>query len=192
MTALVVGAGLTGHSLASYLLSLGEDVLVIDSRQSPPPSSPLPVEVRLGEDFRRWPASKFKQFTRVALSSGVSPDDIAATPEKITGDAGLFSEAWANSKPPTTLIAVTGTNGKSSTVEMTAHLCREAGNSADAVGNIGEPLLDAFGRWQKNGFPAVAVAEISSFQLQTTATFNSNAAQKITNSPAPGIYGNPK
>ena len=49
-------------------------------------------------------------------------------------------------KPLTTLLAVTGTNGKSSTTAMTVHLCKMAGDTAEAVGNIGEPLLDAFWR----------------------------------------------
>ena len=71
MTALVVGVGLTGRSLASHLLELGEEVLAIDSRQSPPMAEKMPpVEIWRGEDFRLWPASRFKQFTRVALSAG--------------------------------------------------------------------------------------------------------------------------
>ena len=74
MTALVVGVGLTGRSLASHLLELGEEVLAIDSRQSPPMAEKMPpVEIWRGEDFRLWPASRFKQFTRVALSAGCRP-----------------------------------------------------------------------------------------------------------------------
>ena len=177
MTALVVGVGLTGRSLASHLLELGEEVLAIDSRQSPPMAEKMPpVEIWRGEDFRLWPASRFKQFTRVALSAGVSPADVAAPLETITGDAELFTEAWRMHKPLTTLLAVTGTNGKSSTTAMTVHLCKMAGDTAEAVGNIGEPLLDAFWRWKKSEFPAVVAAELSSFQLQTAAGFNSDAA----------------
>ncbi len=171
--------GASGFSIAAHFAAAGEGALAAaDSRARPPmleKMSQLLPQVALfpGEDFSRWPARRFSEYERIALSPGVNPESVAAPAEKITGDAGLFFEAWRDlqtqtkTQTKTQLLAATGTNGKSATVTIAREICRAAGLRFDAVGNIGEPLLDALARWRREGFPDAAALELSSFQLET-------------------------
>ena len=179
--ALVIGMGATGLSLARHLDSRGFAVSAADDRPHPPMAAEyaaaLPgAELRRG-NFREWSAADFQPFQIVAVSSGVSVSGSAIPPEKITGDAALFGAEWRRIAPPSGLIAVTGTNGKSTVSALCAHLCRVAGRAAAAVGNIGEPLLDALADWTRAGkFPDIAVAELSSFQLEFAPAFPCDSA----------------
>jgi UDP-N-acetylmuramoylalanine--D-glutamate ligase len=87
----------------------------------------------------------------------------------VLGDVELF--AWHNKAP---VIAVTGTNGKSTVTALAAHLLRSAGVDAEAAGNISPPVLDAMMR--RPELPAAWVLELSSYQLETTWSLNSRAA----------------
>ena len=179
--ALVIGMGATGLSLARHLDSRGLAVAAVDDRAHPPMASEfaaaLPRAELRRDDFRRWPESAFAEFATVAVSSGVSVADGKIPPEKIVGDAALFGAAWRRLAPPAGLIAVTGTNGKSTVAALCAHLCRAAGLAAAAVGNIGEPLLDALSDWSESSrFPDIVVAELSSFQLEFAPAFPCDSA----------------
>jgi UDP-N-acetylmuramoylalanine--D-glutamate ligase len=104
----------------------------------------------------------------VALSPGVplTHPQITRLSEQGTPVHGELD--WAARFFRGTIVAVTGTNGKSTTTELIAHVARTAGWTADAVGNVGRPLslvADELGR------DAVAVVEVSSFQLETIAHF---------------------
>ena len=128
--ALVIGMGATGLSLARHLDSRGFAVSAADDRPHPPMAAEyaaaLPgAELRRG-NFREWSAADFQPFQIVAVSSGVSVSGSAIPPEKITGDAALFGAEWRRVAPPSGLIAVTGTNGKSTVSALCAHLCRVA------------------------------------------------------------------
>ena len=68
---------------------------------------------------------------------------------------------------PPKMIAVTGTNGKTTVVELLCHIFKHAGRTCEAVGNIGRPLVEAFNR-QKSLWPEWFIVELSSFQLETT------------------------
>jgi len=75
---------------------------------------------------------------------------------------------WAARFFTGTIVAVTGTNGKSTTTELVAHVARTAGWRAEAVGNVGRPLSLVADELDRD---AVAVVEVSSFQLETIANF---------------------
>ncbi|MGI9338203.1 MAG: UDP-N-acetylmuramoyl-L-alanine--D-glutamate ligase [Gammaproteobacteria bacterium] len=176
MNALVVGMGVSGFSIAAHLLDAAggarAQITAVDSRAKPPMAAQLQkhlpqVKTMTGEDFYRWDERRFLQYDRIALSPGVPPQRVNAPAAKITGDAALFAESFARSGAQTKLLAITGTNGKSTTVSLAHDLCLAAGLRADVAGNIGEPLLAALARWRRCGFPDVAVLELSSFQLET-------------------------
>lgn len=188
MKALVVGMGASGLSMARYLTACGWQVDAMDSRATPPHAAAFAGlhgvnSCRLGVPLDRLTAADFAGYARVAKSPGVPLSALAVPCEKVVGDADLFAEAWAESALPTKLLVVTGTNGKSTVVVLSAALCNAAGMRAEAVGNIGEPLLDALARWRREGAPAVAAVELSSFQLETVNTFPAAAATVLNVSP---------
>ena len=174
MNALVVGMGSSGFSIAAHWAAAGEKQLTaVDNRAKPPMAAQLAkqlpqVKTLPGEDFYQWPARRFEKYDRIALSPGVPPQSVNAPAAKITGDVALFAEAWPGANVQTKLLAITGTNGKSTTVSMVRDLCAAAGLQTEVAGNIGEPLLAAFARWRRRGFPDVAALELSSFQLETS------------------------
>jgi UDP-N-acetylmuramoylalanine--D-glutamate ligase len=94
----------------------------------------------------------------------------------VWGDIELFAQAvQANARPR--LLAVTGTNGKTTVTAMTGALCRAAGLDACVAGNIAPPVLDALIEREDAGkMPDVWVLELSSFQLETTYSLNATAA----------------
>jgi UDP-N-acetylmuramoylalanine--D-glutamate ligase len=68
---------------------------------------------------------------------------------------------------PPKMIAVTGTNGKTTVVELLCHIFKHAGTSCEAIGNIGRPMVEAFNR-PREVWPEWFIVELSSFQLETT------------------------
>ena len=94
----------------------------------------------------------------------------------------LISEvefAWRESSEDSTWVAITGTNGKTTTTALAAHVLRECGFSADAVGNIGDVCLDAVAA----GRTRVYVAEVSSYQLFSTRLFAPDVAVMLNITP---------
>ncbi len=94
----------------------------------------------------------------------------------------LISEvefAWRESDPESTWVAITGTNGKTTTTSCAAHVLRACGFAADAVGNIGDVCLDAVA----SGSTQVYVAEVSSYQLYSTRYFAPDVAVMLNITP---------
>ena len=172
--ALVIGMGKSGLSLARHFARAGAPALVVDDRAKPPLlaefesgfGSDSGIEWKI-DDWKQWDEARFAGFRPIAASPGVSPTAVRAPREKITNDAALFFAARAREYPHSKLLAVTGTNGKSSLAALCEHLCRKCGRRAQAVGNIGYPFLDALADWARAGeAPQIIVAELSSFQLE--------------------------
>ena len=175
--AVVLGLGLTGYTLVRYLAERGAQVRVADTRPSPPFASNLAAalpDVPLASG--PFTAATFAGADLIAISPGVAKDQpaIAAAVAKgaeLVGDVELFARALP---PEQKLIAVTGTNGKSTVTSLTGALCRAAGLATIVAGNIGDAVLDmlpADGSW-----PDVFVLELSSFQLETTTSLKPTAA----------------
>src|SRR5204863_3669329 len=97
----------------------------------------------------------------------------------LVGDIELF--AWhVRSKTATKVVAVTGTNGKTTVASLTGHLLREAGIDCEVAGNIGPAALSSLMRRQEQRrLPAVWVLELSSYQLETTWALKPNAAAML-------------
>ena len=87
--------------------------------------------------------------------------------------------AWRESAPESTWIAITGTNGKTTTTSLAAHVLAECGFDAAAVGNIGEVCLDAVAAGETD----VYVAEVSSYQLYSTRFFAPDIAVMLNITP---------
>ncbi|NMF97846.1 UDP-N-acetylmuramoyl-L-alanine--D-glutamate ligase [Aromatoleum toluolicum] len=182
---LVLGLGESGLAMAQWCVRQGARVRVADSRGEPPGLSVLrasvPVaEVVLGEFADRL----LDGVGRIALSPGID----ARTPLlaearrrgiAIVGEMTLLAEALAGQgRARTRILAITGTNGKTTTTALTAALCRAAGLDAVAAGNISPAALTVLMERLDRGaaLPECWVLELSSFQLETTAGLNAEGA----------------
>ncbi len=169
---LVVGLGKTGLSCVRYLSGTGRDIAVADSRQNPPGLDELKagwpdVPVYLGD----FDAGLFARFNELVVSPGISIADpaIAGAAQKgavIRGDIDLFAEA-----ADAPIIAITGSNGKTTVTTLVGEMARAAGRKVQVGGNIGTPALDLLGQGAD-----LYVLELSSFQLETTAELNALVA----------------
>ena len=174
--------------MARHWLRKGHAVCAVDNRQTPPAAAAFADELpavrqQTGVSFHEWPSSAYDDYDWVGISPGVNPGTVACAHGKQTTDAAVFADLWREAAPDSSLLAVTGTNGKSTTVALTEHLLCAGGLSAEAVGNIGVPLLDAWHKWCENGFPNTVIAELSSFQLALTPAFAADAAVVLNISP---------
>jgi len=162
---LVVGLGRTGASLARYLTSRGARVRLCDRRaDAPAPDIASPdVEVRRGSDGPEL----LSGIDLVVPSPGVPADApilAAAVRDGIPVCSEIELAAAAIDAP---LVAITGTNGKSTTTSLIGAMAEAAGLEVFTGGNLGTPLIDAAG-----GSHDVVVAEISSFQLEWVERFH--------------------
>ncbi len=169
---LVVGLGATGAAVARYLAARGEPVLAIDSRSAPPGLAELrsavpDARVELETLDPRW----LDRASRVLLSPGLAYDLPLAVEARrrgleVLGDVELFARA---ARAP--VLAVTGSNGKSTVTTLAARVLAAQGLHAAAGGNLGPPALDLLGESAD-----VYVLEISSFQMETTSSLTPAAA----------------
>lgn len=177
--ALVLGLGETGWSCVRWLLRQGAQVVVADTRQVPPFLSQAQtmfptLPIHLGE----WTPDLFQEIDLIVVSPGVAIahpliQEAQHRQVAVIGDIELF--AWAV-HPEAKIIAITGSNGKSTVTEMCGACCRHAGLKTVVAGNIGLPILDALAVAEDQEYADVFVLELSSFQLETTYTLNAHAA----------------
>lgn len=169
---LVVQLGRTGLSFVRHYRASGCEVEVADARAAPAEAAALArghpgVAIRRLASYQEI-AGIAAGYDEIAVSPGVPPAALPPGLETV-GDLDCFLTAfrarWPQERNRPLLIAVTGTNGKSTVAELAARLLCAAGRRAAAVGNIGYPLLDAYHDWQAGGWPDCVVAELSSFQL---------------------------
>ena len=186
---LVLGLGESGLAVARWCDRQGARVSVLDSRPNPPAANALADRVPAAE-FR---VARFdEQFDKglligvhlLVLSPGLSGGLMAvfharAAGIPVVGEIELF--AWAlrdlGLRDRCRILAITGTNGKTTTTALTAHLCTSAGWPALAAGNISPAALDALmDAIDANVLPRVWVLELSSFQLESVDSLNADAA----------------
>jgi UDP-N-acetylmuramoylalanine--D-glutamate ligase len=180
---LVLGLGDTGLSMTRWLVRRGAVVSVADTREAPPHSpllaQELPqVRLRTGE-FQR---DDFDTADMIALSPGIDPrvGELAAAISRgtpVVGDVELFARALHERGATAPVIAITGSNGKSTVTAMCGDICKSAGRDTVVAGNIGLPVLDVMTELD-NGrrIPDAFVLELSSFQLETTSSLQPAAA----------------
>ena len=178
--AVVVGLGKTGLSCFRYLSNQGLNVAITDSREEPPELLELRAEfesasVYLGQINEQVLLAS----DQIILSPGVSLDNksIKLSIENnipVFGDIELFCQ-----KAQAPIIAVSGSNGKSTVTTIVAEMTRLAGLKTYVGGNIGIPALDLL----SDSTPDLYVLELSSFQLETTYSLNAHASVVLNVSP---------
>ncbi len=178
--AVVLGLGLTGLSAARYLARHGASVRVADTRAQPPFAGELAAELPAVALSRgEFSDATFAGADLIVSSPGVSihqPAIAAAVSRgvELVGDIELFARALP---PKQKVLAVTGSNGKTTVATLTGALLAAAGRSVEVVGNIGTPVLDALAAHESGTpWPDVFVLELSSFQLETTSHLAASAA----------------
>ena len=184
---LVLGLGLTGRSMAGWLVRQGAQVSVADTRSAPP---------QLAEFQREFPdvnvacgkldAACLHAAELIAISPGIDQRNAAIADAvkrgiPVVGDIELFAQALKRGSQTRTdtaqVIAITGTNGKSTVTSMVGEVCQAAGLATVVAGNIGTPVLDTLSANAERGIkPDAYVLELSSFQLDSTASLNADAA----------------
>lgn len=168
---LIIGLGRSGQSAAKLLSSRGHRVIAVDSG-SPVGSDTLGdfgVEVHLGAD-----GTEFVDEIDVLLKSpGVPQEAPAIEAARSEGKLviGELALGWRSLINP--FIAVTGTNGKTTTTELLGQIYRDAGLPVELAGNVGTPLCDLVGKVDPE---ATIVCEVSSFQLEDSPEFTPECA----------------
>ena len=194
LSLLVLGLGDSGLAMARWAQRCGAArIVVADTREAPPKQAALAAEVPAAE-FHGGPLalSLLDGVTLVLKSPGLSPLDPAIAPlldaarargTAVQGELSLFALALkdlqaAQGYAPK-VIAITGTNGKTTTTSLTAQLAERAGLRVAMAGNIGPTLMDTLTAALEAGadaLPEVWVLELSSFQLDGVTGFNPTAA----------------
>jgi UDP-N-acetylmuramoylalanine--D-glutamate ligase len=189
-TALVLGLGESGLAMAHWLARCGARVRVADTRNEP---ARLPALREAAPDAQfiggAFDASLLDGVDFVAVSPGLAPErELAAIAPAaqqraipVWGEIELFAQALAHLRAQQgytpKVIAITGTNGKTTVTSMTGLLCRRAGLSTRVAGNISPAALDVLRETvDANDLPQAWVLELSSFQLHTTFSLQADAA----------------
>ncbi|MBP9940042.1 MAG: UDP-N-acetylmuramoyl-L-alanine--D-glutamate ligase, partial [Comamonas sp.] len=177
---LILGLGASGISMARWCTRAGAQVTVADTREAPPQLELLRTQLPEAR-FIGGPLSRAlvdgQSLTSVYRSPGLTPDTIAPVVDAaraiglpVGGELDLFAAALqglntAHGYQPKVL-AITGTNGKTTVTSLTGKLLEHAGIHAAVAGNIGPTLLDTLGaRIDAEDLPQAWVLELSSFQL---------------------------
>ena len=164
---LIVGLGKTGLSVARFLARQGQSFAVADSRMEPPGLADLHAECP-GVDLHlgAYDPALFSRFKTLIVSPGVAVAEpaiqmAAKAGAEVIGDIELFAR---HAKAP--VIAITGSNGKSTVTTLVGELLAAAGRKVAVGGNLGTPALDLL----EGEAAEIYVLELSSFQLETTRT----------------------
>ncbi|ARP83304.1 UDP-N-acetylmuramoyl-L-alanine--D-glutamate ligase [Bordetella genomosp. 8] len=196
---LVLGLGETGIAAARWCARNGARLRIADTREQPGGLDALRAifdgmaadeqpDYRLGS--ASFDAALLDGVTQVVISPGLAPNQepaqaLLAEAEKrgieVVGEIELFARALAtlaeSREYRPRLVAVTGTNGKTTVTALTRAMIEASGLSARAAGNIGPAALTALmDALDNNSLPQAWVLELSSFQLHTTHSLSADAA----------------
>ncbi len=181
---LVAGLGVSGQAVARALLELGAQVLGVEESAGPAAAAAADALRPLGLDVRVGPASTdlLAAVDLVVTSPGWRPEHPLL---RAAADAGVpvwgeVELAWRMRPPGQAWLAVTGTNGKTTTTRMLARMLSASGARAGAAGNVGTPLVEVV-----RAEPALQVlaVELSSFQLHWSATLAVHSAAVLNLAP---------
>ena len=190
---LVLGLGESGLAMARWCLREGARVRVADTRDLPPrhdAAVALDVEVVRGA----FTDALLDDVDLIAISPGLSPLDPSLSPLlavaesrglPVVGEIELFARKLAALKDASAyaprVVAITGTNGKTTVTHLTGRMCESAGRSVVVAGNVSPAALDALSdaldrHGDGHALPDVWVLELSSFQLRTTTSLVADSA----------------
>ena len=193
LTVLVLGLGDSGLAMARWSARCGAAVRVWDSRESPPQAATLAEQLPQALLLKGELSTAALDGVQLVLKSpGLSPNDtriagaLNAAIERgiaVQGELDLFARALTDLTTERgyapQVLAITGTNGKTTTTAMTALLVERAGRRVAVAGNIGPTLLQTLADaldGAPEALPQVWVLELSSFQLDGVAGFEPDAA----------------
>lgn len=175
---LVLGLGDTGLSALRWLTAQGADVSVADTRVNPPNvdvvnSEMANVKVHSGP----FDVELLSKAEMLVVSPGIALSESAVQAAinagvSVVGDVELFGLYRSSSAK---VIAITGSNGKTTVTTLVGEMCKAAGLKTVVAGNIGLPILDAL----QLPAPDVYVLELSSFQLETTVSLAADVATML-------------
>ena len=187
---LILGLGSSGLAMARWCAEMGAAVTVADTREAPP--NLLVLNSELPEvEFKSGPFEanliEGTAVRAVFASPGLAPVETATVFEAakaiglwIGGELSLFVQALQNLKATQDyapqVLAITGTNGKTTVTALTGRLLERAGKTVKVAGNIGPTLLDSLRLSLATELPEVWVLELSSFQLDNAGPFEPSAA----------------
>lgn len=176
-TIAVVGLGLTGLSYARYLEQSQQSFVIMDTRKQPPMLN------RLEEEFSESRYMRAVHLGGLHLPSLLNASEILLSPGypmadedlqkaanegvKIHGDISLFTQQCEGK-----VVAITGSNAKSTVTAWLAHMAKTAGVSYAVGGNIGTPVLELLEQDSRDFY----IIELSSFQLEATPKLNADVA----------------
>ncbi len=171
---LVAGLGKTGLSVIRFLKKKNLPIIVADSRENPPNLQALKDEfpdlkIHCGE----FDPKLFCTVKQIVLSPGIPlANSVVSEAQKAgvetVGDIELFArELDKNPQKSAPVIAITGSNGKSTVTTLVGEMAKQAGWDVKVGGNLGQPALDLLTDETTNP-PGLYVLELSSFQLETT------------------------
>ena len=194
---MVLGLGASGLAMVRWCALQGAVVTVVDTREAPPQLAVLRAElpdVTFVHSTFDAALIEGTEIRAVFKSPGLSPAETAGVMDAaqrlglwVGGELSLFALALkdlAQSPVPSIhahyqpkVLAITGTNGKTTVTSLTGHLVRWAGKSVAVAGNIGPTLLDTLAQaLAAKDLPEVWVLELSSFQLELPSGFEPTAA----------------
>lgn len=188
---LILGLGLSGLAIARWCARLGAEVTVADTRAAPPQLETLRAEMPAAH-FVAGPLDASlvadRGFSAIYRSPGLAPGELAdltaaaqACGLSVEGELSLFVQALEQLKAERAyapcVLAITGTNGKTTVTSLTGQLVERAGKTVVVAGNIGPSLLDMLGQaLDHDALPEVWVLELSSFQLDSVEHFEPTAS----------------
>ncbi|WP_276809241.1 Mur ligase family protein, partial [Castellaniella defragrans] len=189
---LILGLGETGVAAARWCAARGARLRVLDTRAQPGgldalAADGIAADLRLGPDALAEAA--LDEVHTLVLSPGLNPHEAPVAPLlaaarargiEVLGEIELFARALADLRAQgyaPALLAVTGTNGKTTVTSLTRHLADVAGRRVRAAGNIGPAALASLqDALERDELPEVWVLELSSFQLEATHSLAPDAA----------------
>ena len=179
---LVVGLGKSGISAALYLRRLGARVTVSDTRTGEALAKEIPALLDAGVmvETGGHGVLTFRRQDLIVVSPGVplsTPEiqQVLAFGVPLIGELELASQGLKGH-----VIAITGSNGKTTTTSLVGHILQQAGVETKVGGNIGLPVVDLVSESTDDTW---SVLEVSSFQLETIQTFNPNIAAVLNITP---------
>ena len=179
---LMIGLGTTGFSIAKYLTFKQQAFIAYDTRQEPPRLDEFKAEFPQIEIYcEAYPVHLLDDIAKIIVSPGVAPDCSLlkeAHARKICIENDL--DILADEIKKTRVVAITGSNGKSTVTSWVGEIAKQAGLSVAVGGNLGTPVLDL---WLEKPNYDLWVLELSSFQLAAVRHFNITASVILNVSP---------
>ncbi|MEY4536292.1 MAG: hypothetical protein RL171_443 [Pseudomonadota bacterium] len=188
---MILGLGISGLAMARWCVQHGASVTIVDSRSHPPQLSQLKAEIPDARFiFSQFQAALLEsvEIDYLLISPGIKPGDVSELLEcaeaksiRIGNELTLFNVALIDLKESEAykpyVVAITGTNGKTTVTSLTGKLVECANMSVAIAGNIGPSLLDTLSQKIKSdALPQVWVLELSSFQLNNVTDFEPTTA----------------